>query len=527
MKKIFAILIFLFIPAIASAQFFYSSPGGGAGDMSSAVYDPAGGAAQVAFASELIGDGAAVGQLLVWNGSSWVYVPELLWNDTSKYFGVGTANPRRRLDVLDATGPQFRLTHTDNSVFADFEIDSSGNLYINNTGANVAIGNSAGNGQSGEVAIGQMALDGNTGINGIGIGRYALQNNSGGYSAGIGPYSLQNNTGIYSNGFGMYALRSNIGIYSNGFGFSVLQNNVGSRSSGIGPYALQNNTGIYATGLGFQTLRYNQGTNNTAIGYNAWADFLTNTGGAKTFDYTDANATTDRITITGHGFGSNGTYINLLYTQGTSAITGLADATVYQVKIIDVNTVGFYEADGPGGASRGTNITNAGTGTGHTLTPQYTYANSIVIGNGINPTASNQINIGDVFYADTSLGNVGIGITSPTSRLHLPAGTATAGTAPIKLTSGTLLTSPEVGAFEFLTDDIYFSITTGSARKKVVLDDGTDLVSGDVPYVTTNGRLKSQTPVADGTYTMGKGTVTDGTITITNGIITAIQEASN
>lgn len=73
----------------------------------------------------------------------------------------------------------------------------------------------------------------------------------------------------------------------------------------------------------------------------------------------------------------------------------------------------------------------------------------------------------------------------------------------------------------------YATITTGEARKKFVLDDGTDLVSGDVPYVTTNGRLASQTPVADGTYTVGKGLVADGTITITHGIITAVQQASD
>jgi len=120
---------------------------------------------------------------------------------------------------------------------------------------------------------------------------------------------------------------------------------------------------------------------------------------------------------------------------------------------------------------------------------------------------------------------VGIGIT-PTAVLHLKAGTATAETAPLKLTSGTLLTAPEAGAAEFLTDDFYGTITTGAARKKFVLDNGTDLVAGDIPYITTNGRLASQTPVADGTYTVGIGLVTNGTITITNGIITAIQEAN-
>jgi hypothetical protein len=62
-------------------------------------------------------------------------------------------------------------------------------------------------------------------------------------------------------------------------------------------------------------------------------------------------------------------------------------------------------------------------------------------------------------------GNVGIGTTSPSGRLHLAAGTATASTAPLKFTSGTLLTTAEAGAVEFLTDAWYGTITTGAARK--------------------------------------------------------------
>lgn len=49
-------------------------------------------------------------------------------------------------------------------------------------------------------------------------------------------------------------------------------------------------------------------------------------------------------------------------------------------------------------------------------------------------------------------GNVGIGTITPTAVLHLKAGTATASTAPLKLTSGTLLTTLELGAIEFVDD---------------------------------------------------------------------------
>ncbi|MCX6724258.1 MAG: hypothetical protein NT155_03765 [Candidatus Staskawiczbacteria bacterium] len=64
--------------------------------------------------------------------------------------------------------------------------------------------------------------------------------------------------------------------------------------------------------------------------------------------------------------------------------------------------------------------------------------------------------------------NLVIGGADDTARIHLPAGTATANTAPLKFTSGTLLTTPEAGATEFLTDDLYFTQTNSTIRKKIV-----------------------------------------------------------
>src|SRR6185369_3353684 len=62
------------------------------------------------------------------------------------------------------------------------------------------------------------------------------------------------------------------------------------------------------------------------------------------------------------------------------------------------------------------------------------------------------------------------------------AGTATAGTAPLKFTSGTLLTAAEAGAMEFNTDTLYFTITTGTVRKKVAIYDDASGSTGDVYY---------------------------------------------
>jgi hypothetical protein len=50
-------------------------------------------------------------------------------------------------------------------------------------------------------------------------------------------------------------------------------------------------------------------------------------------------------------------------------------------------------------------------------------------------------------------------------------GNTGAGTAPIKFTSGSLMSAPEVGALEFLTDRLYFTQTTGSNRKTIAHTD--------------------------------------------------------
>jgi len=90
------------------------------------------------------------------------------------------------------------------------------------------------------------------------------------------------------------------------------------------------------------------------------------------------------------------------------------------------------------------------------------------------------MNLGNVLYGTglyysqftvsstpTSDGKIGVCLPSPTARLHLPAGSASAGMAPLKLTAGTNLTTPENGAFEFDGTDLYF--TVGGVRKKVSL----------------------------------------------------------
>ena len=115
-----------------------------------------------------------------------------------------------------------------------------------------------------------------------------------------------------------------------------------------------------------------------------------------------------------------------------------------------------------GGALVGT-ITNESIGTGLNGLALYSSTNrDLTLGAG---------GVNKYLIVKNTTGNVGIGTTTPTAVLHLKAGSATAGTAPLKLTSGTLLTTPEAGAIEFNNDAYYGTITTGGKRKQFAFEE--------------------------------------------------------
>jgi hypothetical protein len=65
--------------------------------------------------------------------------------------------------------------------------------------------------------------------------------------------------------------------------------------------------------------------------------------------------------------------------------------------------------------------------------------------------------------SDVKFNSISVGVTSPTAKIHLPASSSSAGSAPIKFTTGSaLITTPESGAFEYYGSHLYFTI--GSTR---------------------------------------------------------------
>jgi hypothetical protein len=90
------------------------------------------------------------------------------------------------------------------------------------------------------------------------------------------------------------------------------------------------------------------------------------------------------------------------------------------------------------------------------------------------------------FTYNASTGNLGVGI-APVAALHLKAGTATANTAPLKIASGTNLTSIEADAFEydgkllFHTDDD----TTNGHGRALIPEVQTVIRTGDLSISDT------------------------------------------
>ncbi|MFZ2544845.1 MAG: hypothetical protein WAW80_02625 [Candidatus Saccharimonadales bacterium] len=73
-------------------------------------------------------------------------------------------------------------------------------------------------------------------------------------------------------------------------------------------------------------------------------------------------------------------------------------------------------------------------------------------------------------------------------KITIRAGTATAGTAPLKFTTGTLLTTAEAGAIEFNSDKLYFTKTTGPTRQAFATYDVTG-ATGDIYYRDGSGNF--------------------------------------
>jgi hypothetical protein len=90
---------------------------------------------------------------------------------------------------------------------------------------------------------------------------------------------------------------------------------------------------------------------------------------------------------------------------------------------------------------------------------------------------------------------VGFGI-APTALIHIKAGTAAAGTAPLKFTNGALTTTAEAGALEYDGNSLHFTPLEG-VRKSVMLSTDVVLATTTVANTVTETTIYTATLAAN------------------------------
>jgi hypothetical protein len=144
----------------------------------------------------------------------------------------------------------------------------------------------------------------------------------------------------------------------------------------------------------------------------------------------------------------------------TSAVSGRA----FAVGVTGENNVRtlFYSNGfigfGPGSSTRDTFIGRSDT-------------NTLRIGSSYDGTGNGNLIVN---------GNIGIGTTSPTAYLNIKAGTATAGTAPLKFTTGVVNTTPEAGTMEY--NNTFHLTNSDATRRHIVTAPNTTKVTASAPY---------------------------------------------
>ena len=96
----------------------------------------------------------------------------------SSNVGIGTTSPDRKLDILDTSNPQLRLTHTDGTKYSEFKVDSSNNFTLslssqtsgNTAGGNLTIipGIGYGTGTPGSITLQACGFNPNSNTAGVG-----------------------------------------------------------------------------------------------------------------------------------------------------------------------------------------------------------------------------------------------------------------------------------------------------------------------------------------------------------------------
>ncbi len=242
-------------PTGVSAGDAYSNGGTGS---SNAVWNP----------SPATGTSVTAGDLVIYNGTSWDYIPSgaaypnpALWSRTS-----GVLSPATSSDDVEIGGGNIQLASDGKITAGDYN--------------RITIGRGGGDHLS-NIAIGRDSLSTNsTGTNNTAIGYQVLRYNTAGYNSGVGYQALlQNTTGVNNTALGYRTLfNNNVGNSNTAVGYQALTNCDAASNTAIGVQALKFLTsGSTNVAIGSFAGQNIQGSNNTIIGRYTTTETINNT----------------------------------------------------------------------------------------------------------------------------------------------------------------------------------------------------------------------------------------------------------
>ncbi len=261
-------------------------------------------------------------------------------------------------------------------------------------------------------------------------------------------------------------------------------------SQGAGKFLVSDANGLATwqtlSGSGITSLNGLTGAIQTFATGTSGTDFgISSSGNAHTFNIPDAAINTRGLVTTGmQTFAGTKTFSN-----DVSLTTGIITGTTTTQKLTLSNTLGSnlnynstnYIVVGNGGI-------NFGVGAGRVL--HYTTGGS---GFALIPDAAD-IDLGSTpstqHFSKAYIDNISVGKTlTPTARIDIAAGTALANTAPLKFTSGTLMSTPENGAIEY--NGTHYYATVGGTRYQLDQQGGgfSTADNGLTASTSTNVRL--------------------------------------
>jgi len=284
------------------------------------------------------------------------------------------------------------------------------------------------------------------------------------------------------------ASATNVGI-GQGAGYGAT---TGTKWTAVGNYAGVYNSSTVSrwTAIGYQagvsTIGAHAGGDWTAVGCEAGTGAL-NSGYVAVGSYAgyfSPDASPANFVYLGFNAGKNSPSsgsIYIGYNAGTGATSDHKSTTDTYAVLIGANTT--RDPSVP----TGTTLTNYGA-----------------LGLGATVAASDSFCLGSATYPY----KVGINLSTPTAKLHLPAGAAAASSAPLKFASGTKLTTAEAGAVEY--DGTKFYATPSDATRRRL-------------NISNEAVLPSNISVTASPFTYQNTTAYDGDVIISGGTVGNIE----